>query len=47
MVALVPFLGLMVSLPTGRLAIGERAFGGAIDVQIGELAACASRGLGV
>lgn len=41
MVALVPFLGLMVSLPTGRLAIGERAFGGAIDVQVGELAALA------
>ncbi|HWR00026.1 MAG TPA: O-antigen ligase family protein [Candidatus Methylomirabilis sp.] len=38
-VALVPFLGIMVSLPTGKLAIGERAFGGAIDVQVGELAA--------
>ena len=37
----VPFLGLMVSLPTGRLSIGERAFGGAIDVQVGELAAAA------
>lgn len=35
-IALVPFLGFTVSVPTGEFAIGERAFGGAIDVGVGE-----------
>ncbi len=38
-VALIPFLGLFVHLPTGSFAIGERAFGGAIDVLVGEVVA--------
>jgi hypothetical protein len=40
-VALVPFLGLTVSLSTGNLAIGQVAFGGAIDISLGELVAMA------
>lgn len=35
-VALTPFLGVMVSLPTGALQIGRRAFGGAIDTSLAE-----------
>lgn len=38
LVALVPFLGMTISLPTGALAIGERAFGGSIDVTVAEAA---------
>lgn len=41
LVALVPFLGITVSLPTGELALGERAFGGAIDVPLVEVVALA------
>jgi O-antigen ligase len=41
MVALVPFLGLTVSLSTGELAIGQTAFGGSIDIFLGELVAMA------
>ncbi|MBU1032525.1 MAG: O-antigen ligase family protein [Patescibacteria group bacterium] len=33
---LMPFLGLTISLPTGELAIGKRAFGGAIDISVAE-----------
>ncbi len=36
-VALTPFLGLMLSLPTGSMLIGQRAFGGSIDVSLGEV----------
>ncbi len=32
-------LGVVVSLPTGQLQFGERAFGGSIDVGLGELVA--------
>ncbi len=35
-IALVPFLGLMLSAPTGNLLIGQRAFGGSIDISLGE-----------
>lgn len=34
---LLPFLGVTVSIPTGSLAIGERAFGGTIDLFLGEV----------
>lgn len=34
---LLPFLGLTISIPTGTLMIGERAFGGSIDLFLGEL----------
>lgn len=34
---LVPFLGLTISIPTGELAIGQRAFGGSIDIGIAEV----------
>lgn len=39
--ATAPLIGWMVSISTGRLQFGERAFGGAIDVSIGELLALA------
>ncbi len=32
-----PFLGLTVSIPTGALTIGERAFGGSIDIGVAEV----------
>ncbi|MBU1349213.1 O-antigen ligase family protein [Patescibacteria group bacterium] len=35
-IALSPFLGLMISIPTGELAIGERAFGGSVDIGVAE-----------
>lgn len=35
-IALMAFLGLTISIPTGSLAIGERAFGGSIDIGVGE-----------
>ncbi|MFZ2803636.1 MAG: O-antigen ligase family protein [Patescibacteria group bacterium] len=35
-IAMMPFLGIMVSIPTGSLAIGARAFGGSIDISLGE-----------
>lgn len=35
-VALTPFLGITVSIPTGELLFGKRAFGGAIDVSLAE-----------
>ncbi|MFA5935826.1 MAG: O-antigen ligase family protein [Patescibacteria group bacterium] len=35
--ALMPFLGLTVSIPTGELAIGKRAFGGSIDIGLAEV----------
>jgi hypothetical protein len=35
-IALIPFLGFTVSIPTGDIAIGERAFGGSIDIGVGE-----------
>lgn len=41
LVVLIPFLGLTVSLPTGKLAFGVRAFGGSIDVSVAELVAMA------
>jgi putative inorganic carbon (HCO3(-)) transporter len=41
MVALVPFLGINVGIPTGKLAIGERAFGGSVDMSVGEVIAIA------
>lgn len=41
MVLMVPLLGITVSLPTGTLDIGERAFGGSIDISAGELVAMA------
>jgi O-antigen ligase len=34
---LLPFLGVTVSIPTGDLLIGERAFGGTIDLFLGEM----------
>lgn len=36
-ILLLPFLGATVSIPTGNLIIGERAFGGSIDLFLGEL----------
>lgn len=36
-ILLTPFLGLMVSISTGNLLIGERAFGGSIDISLGEV----------
>lgn len=36
-ITLAPFLGLNVSIPTGALAFGRRAFGGSVDVGIGEI----------
>lgn len=36
-VFLTPLLGLMVSISTGNLLIGERAFGGSIDVSVAEI----------
>lgn len=33
---LVPFLGLNISIPTGELAFGKRAFGGSIDISVAE-----------
>jgi hypothetical protein len=38
-VACVPLLGLTISLSTGDLSIGSRAFGGSIDMAAGELVA--------
>ena len=35
-VALTPFLGLTISIPTGELLFGKRAFGGAIDISLAE-----------
>lgn len=32
-----PFLGVTVSIPTGEFAFGKRAFGGSIDIGIGEV----------
>lgn len=40
-IATAPLLGLLVSISTGRFQIGERAFGGSIDVLVGELVAAA------
>lgn len=37
-IALVPFLGAMVAIPTGGLLIGQPAFGGAVDVFLVEVA---------
>ncbi len=34
---LTPFLGIVVSIPTGDLAFGARAFGGSIDVSLAEV----------
>jgi len=34
---LTPFLGVMVSIPTGGLLFGKRAFGGSIDVSLAEV----------
>lgn len=36
-IILTPFLGLIMSLPTGSMLIGRRAFGGAVDMSIGEV----------
>jgi O-antigen ligase/polysaccharide polymerase Wzy-like membrane protein len=36
-VALSPFLGIAVSIPTGVLRLGERTFGGAIDISVAEV----------
>ncbi len=35
-IALTPFLGIMLSIPTGRLVFGERAFGGYIDISVAD-----------
>lgn len=35
-VALTPFLGITISIPTGELLFGKRAFGGAIDISLAE-----------
>lgn len=35
--ALTPVLGVLLSIPTGSLLFGQRAFGGSIDVSIGEV----------
>lgn len=35
--ALTPVLGFLISIPTGGLLLGQRAFGGSIDVSIGEI----------
>ena len=35
-VALTPFLGILVSIPTGALLFGQRAFGGSVDVSLAE-----------
>lgn len=35
-IALTPFLGLTISIPTGELAFGKRAFGGSIDISLAE-----------
>jgi len=37
--ATAPLLGFLVSFPTGSVQFGERAFGGSIDVSLGELVA--------
>ncbi len=37
MAFLTPLLGLTVAIPTGELEIGERAFGGAIDINVAEV----------
>ncbi len=39
--AFAPMTGLMVAIATGDLQFGQRAFGGAIDVSVGELLAAA------
>lgn len=36
-IALTPFLGFMISIPTGEIAFGRRAFGGAIDISVAEV----------
>lgn len=33
---LIPFLGFTISIPTGELAVGKRAFGGSIDISVAE-----------
>lgn len=35
-ILLLPFLGATISIPTGSLRLGERAFGGSIDLFLGE-----------
>jgi predicted anti-sigma-YlaC factor YlaD len=35
-ILLIPFLGLTISIPTGELAFGKRAFGGSIDISVAE-----------
>lgn len=37
--ATAPLIGFLVSLPTGSVRLGERAFGGAIDISVGEVVA--------
>ncbi len=34
---LIPFLGIIISIPTGNIAFGQRAFGGSIDVSLAEV----------
>lgn len=36
-IASVPFLGFTISIPTGELAFGERAFGGSVDIAVAEV----------
>jgi O-antigen ligase len=35
-IALIPFLGFTISIPTGELSLGQRAFGGSIDIGVSE-----------
>jgi hypothetical protein len=39
LVMLIPFMGITVSIPAGAFPLGERAFGGSIDIYAGEIAA--------
>lgn len=41
MVVLLPFFGFTIRIPTGEFAIGEHAFGGSIDIYLGEVVAFA------
>lgn len=39
LVGLIPFLGITVSIPAGAIPFGEEAFGGSIDIFVGEVVA--------
>jgi len=39
LIALIPFLGITVSIPVNAIPFGEQAFGGSIDIYVGEVVA--------